>query len=248
MSIYITGDCHGDYRRFSTEIFPEQYTMGKSDYVIVCGDFGYWSEDREQLWWRKWLDKKPFTTLWVDGNHENYDLLASCPVKEWNGGRVQYVAPSIIHLMRGQVYDIAGCRIFTFGGAQSHDIQGGILEPDDPEFKLKKKQLDKGDMPYRINHVSWWKEELPSAEECAEGLQNIEKCGGEVDYVVTHCVPTKVQEMIVRKMFKSDRLTDYLQDVDEKLKYKKWFFGHYHDNCNVSEKHILLYEQIVRIW
>ena len=45
MSIYITGDCHGDYRRFSTEIFPEQYTMGKSDYVIVCGDFGYWSED-----------------------------------------------------------------------------------------------------------------------------------------------------------------------------------------------------------
>ena len=37
MSIYITGDCHGDYRRFSTEIFPEQYTMGKSDYVIVCG-------------------------------------------------------------------------------------------------------------------------------------------------------------------------------------------------------------------
>ena len=46
----------------------------------------------------------------------------------------------------------------------------------------------------------------------------------------------------------SDRLTDYLQDVDEKLKYKKWFFGHYHDNCNVSEKHILLYEQIVRIW
>ena len=50
MSIYITGDCHGDYRRFSTEIFPEQYTMGKSDYVIVCGDFGYWAEDREQLW------------------------------------------------------------------------------------------------------------------------------------------------------------------------------------------------------
>lgn len=103
-------------------------------------------------------------------------------------------------------------------------------------------------MPYRINRVSWWKEELPSAEECAEGLQNIEKCGGEVDYVVTHCAPTKVQEMIGRKLFKPDRLTDYLQDVDEKLKYKKWFFGHYHDNCNVSEKHILLYEQIVRIW
>lgn len=45
MSIYITGDCHGDCRRFSTEIFLEQYMMGKKDYVIICGDFGYRSED-----------------------------------------------------------------------------------------------------------------------------------------------------------------------------------------------------------
>ena len=45
MSIYITAYCDGDYRRFSTEIFLEQYMMGKKDYVIICGDFGYRSED-----------------------------------------------------------------------------------------------------------------------------------------------------------------------------------------------------------
>lgn len=248
MSIYITGDCHGDYRRFNTEIFPEQREMTKDDYVIICGDFGYWSEDKEQLWWLRWLDQKPFTTLWVDGNHENYDLLKTCPVKEWHGGKVQEIMPSVIHLMRGQVYEISGCTIFTFGGAQSHDIQGGILELDDPEFKSRKKQLDKGYLPYRINHVSWWKEELPSEEECREGLRNIEKCNVTVDYVVTHCAPTKIQDIVGNGLFVPDRLTDYLQEVEERLQYRKWFFGHYHDNRNVTDRHILLYEQMIRIW
>lgn len=248
MSIYITGDCHGDYRRFGTEIFPEQKELTKDDYVIICGDFGYWSTDREQLWWRKWLEQKPFTTLWVDGNHENYDLLAACPVSEWHGGKVQYVMPSVIHLMRGQVYTIDGCRIFTFGGAQSHDIQGGILELDDPDFKVKKKQLDKESIPYRINHISWWKEELPSEDQCAEGLRNIEACGGRVDYVITHCAPTKIQDSLGRYLYQPDHLTDYLQKVEEQLRFKKWFFGHYHDNRNVTGQHILLYEQIIRIW
>lgn len=248
MAIYITGDCHGDYRRFNTECFPEQKEMTKSDYVIVCGDFGFWSKEPEQLWWRDWLEQKPFTTLWVDGNHENYDMLKECPAEEWNGGKIQRITPSIIHLMRGQVFEIDDCRIFTFGGAQSHDIQGGILEPDDPDFKKKKRDLDKGFLPYRVNHVSWWKEELPSEEECKEGVRNIEAYGGEVDYVVSHCASTTVQAILSEGMYKPDRLTDYLMEVEEKLRFKKWFFGHYHDNRNVDNKHVLLYEQIVRIW
>ena len=44
--------------------------------------------------------------------------------------------------MRGQVFEIDGKSIFAFGGASSHDIAGGILEPDDPDFKKKKKKLD----------------------------------------------------------------------------------------------------------
>ncbi len=28
---------------------------------------------------------------------------------------------------------------------------------------------------------------------------------------------------------------------------EKWFFGHYHDNVNVNEKEILIYEQMLRI-
>lgn len=248
MSIYITGDCHGDYRRFNTQIFPEQKEMTKNDYVIVCGDFGLWSESKEQLWWRNWLDAKPFTTLWVDGNHENYDLLQQYPVEEWCGGKIHRITPSIIHLMRGQVFQIDGCRIFTFGGAQSHDIQGGVLDPDDPDFHEKKKELDRGYLPYRINHVSWWAEELPSEEEYQEGLRNIKTCGGEVDFVVSHCVSTTAQAILSHGTYKADALTDYFMQVEQMLQFKKWFCGHYHDNQNIDEKHLLLYEQIIRIW
>lgn len=61
--------------------------------------------------------------------------------------------------MRGQVFEIDGKKIFTFGGASSHDITGGILETDDPNFKQKKKKLDKEYEPYRINHLTWWEQD-----------------------------------------------------------------------------------------
>ena len=38
--IYVTGDTHGDFERFREDIFPEQKTKTKDDYVIICGDFG----------------------------------------------------------------------------------------------------------------------------------------------------------------------------------------------------------------
>ena len=71
--IFMTGDCHGDYRRFGSSIFKARKEMTKADYVMICGDFGLWKDDAEQWYWLKWLEAKPFTTLWVDGNHENYD-------------------------------------------------------------------------------------------------------------------------------------------------------------------------------
>lgn len=245
--IYATGDCHGDYRRFAMEIFPEQKEMTKNDYVIVCGDFGYWDESKEQKYWMKWLDNKPFTTLWVDGNHENFDLLKKRKVTRWHGGNVQYIMPSVIRLMRGQIYDIEGLKIFTFGGAKSHDISGGILEPTDPRFKIKKRKLDKNQELYRINHVSWWKEELPEEEELAEGLRNLITNNWSVDYIISHCCATSTQERIAGEEYQPDILTRYFEKIKEMCRYRKWFFGHYHDNRNVNSREILLYEQIIRI-
>ena len=110
--IYITGDCHGDFERFSKNIFPEQNEMTKDDYVIICGDFGgVWNKDTEspkEKWWLNWLQEKSFTTLFVDGNHENFDRLYNYRVEEWHGGKVHKIRPSVIHLMRGQIFTIDG--------------------------------------------------------------------------------------------------------------------------------------------
>lgn len=104
--IYITGDCHRNFERFNTRNFPEQKEMSKEDYVIICGDFGgIWDqeeESKEETMLMDWLDCKSFTTLFVDGNHENFDRLYEYPVEEWHGGKVHKIRPSVIHLMRAR--------------------------------------------------------------------------------------------------------------------------------------------------
>ena len=249
--IYITGDCHHDFGRFNTEFFPEQAEMTKEDFVIICGDFGgVWNKDVEsksEKWWLDWLEGKPFTTLFVDGNHENFDRLYSYPVEEWHGGKIHKIRPSVIHLMRGQVFMIDGKKIFTFGGASSHDIEGGILDPDAPDYKEKKRELDRGWLPYRVNHSSWWAQELPSMEEMEEGFNNLARNGNKVDYIVSHCCASSTQTLLGGPGFKPDILTDYFEELRQTVQFKKWFFGHYHDNRNVSAEEILLYEQVIRI-
>ena len=249
--IYITGDCHRDFTRFHVEIFPEQKEMTKEDFVIICGDFGgVWDKDASGAKEKKLLDElenKPFTTLFVDGNHENFDRLYSYPVEKWNGGNVHKIRPSVIHLMRGQVFTIDGKKIFTFGGASSHDISGGILEPDDPDFQEKRRELNKGWKPYRINHLSWWKQELPTVTEMQEGRANLQANGNKVDFIVTHCCAASTQALIGGGMFQQDYLNHYLEEIRREVQFKKWFFGHYHDNRNVNAEEILLYEQVIRI-
>ena len=247
--IFITGDCHAKFHKFNSLNFSEQKSLTKDDYVIICGDFGgVWNKDIESVeeaYWMNWLNNKPFTTLFVDGNHENFDRLYSYPVEEWNGGKVHKIRPSVIHLMRGQVFELAGKKVFTFGGARSHDIQDGILELDDPHFQETRKALDKQRAMYRINHHSWWQEEMPSREEMEEGLRNLAKHDNAVDFIVSHDCPTSVQQTFGAGLMKPDALTQYFEKIKKSITYDKWFFGHYHDNREIDDKHMLLYDYVL---
>ena len=118
---------------------------------------------------------------------------------------------------------------------------------DDPDYKKKKKELDKGWRPYRINHLSWWKEELPSEEEKNEGRKNLQRYDNKVDFIVTHCASSSTAALISCGVYKPDTLMAYLEEIRQSVKFKKWFFGHYHDNRNVNAEEILLWEQIIRI-
>lgn len=246
--IFATGDTHGDWMtRLNSRSFPEGVELTKDDYVIICGDFGLWHDTKEERYNLEWLDNKPFTTLFVCGNHENYDRLYEYPVKKWCGGKIHKICSSVFHLMRGQVFDIQGKKLFTFGGASSHDVQDGILEPDDPRISKWYRDYDK---MFRINHTSWWKEELPSEEEMTEGMMNLKQNGSQVDYIITHSPYTSALRQMDQGsgVYKTDILTDYLQEIKESVEYKKWFFGHMHVNQNFQgDNAIAIYEQIIRI-
>lgn len=261
--IYITGDTHGDFWRFDPSVFPEQKEMTKDDYVIICGDFGgIWcpespykinGQDKHNLELEgKQIDKLnelPFTLLFVDGNHENFDRLYDYAIIDWHGGKVHRIAPSVYHLMRGQVYEICGKVFFTFGGASSHDVSDGIIPYDNEgkwidEARELYKQF-KG--RFRIDHLSWWKQELPSQEEMQEGLDNLEKNCNHVDYIITHSPSASDIAKLGHGAYKQDILTKYLEEIKQKAEYKKWFCGHMHVDKNLSDKEIVLYEQIIRL-
>ena len=160
--IFITGDTHGDFRRFSTDHFPQQKRMSRNDCAIVTGDFGgVWDDSPREAYWLDWLEEKPFTTLFVDGNHENFEKLNALPVHTWHGGKVHYVRPHVIHLMRGQVFEIGGVTFFTMGGAASHDIQDGILDPASSGFEQEYWFKRRTRQTFRVKGVSWWSRNCP---------------------------------------------------------------------------------------
>ena len=248
--IYVTGDIHGEYWRCDDSYFPEQDEMTKNDYLIICGDFGGIWDPAEGISEKElfdWLENRPFTTLFIDGNHENFDRLYAYPVEEWHGGKVHKISPSIIHLMRGQIFTLDNMKVFTFGGAASHDISGGILDPSDPDFKTKELELRRSGKSWRINHFSWWVQELPTDEEMQEGRNNLATCDNKVDVIITHCCPSSLQKLLCNAEYSTNTLTDYLEQIHQDVEYKKWYFGHYHRNRNMSDKDILLYRQFIRI-
>lgn len=209
--------------KLSVDAFPDQKQLDKSDYVIICGDFGgVWDGGKTDKYIQQWLEDKPFTTLFVAGNHENHSLLTQYKIEQWNGGHVHFIQPSIIHLMNGQVFSINNVKFFVMGGARSTDKE------------------------YRVIGKSWWPEEIPSQAEYDEALHNLEASDRKVDFVLSHCAPDSVQHWI-NPLFEHDRLTFFLETVKQDLNYNAWFFGHYHVNKNIDDKHFCLYEQIVQI-
>lgn len=252
--IYVTGDAHADWgKKFSTDAFPEQKEMTRDDFVIVCGDFGIWHDTKTEKWWLNWLEDKPFTLCFVDGNHENFDRLYSdeFEIVDFHGGKAHKIRENVYHLMRGYIFDICGKKIFAFGGASSHDIRDGILDREDfnsdEDFEKTVNEWYLKDKWFRINHISWWSQEMPSQEEMNFGLKTLADNGNKVDYIISHCCPQEVASIFSNGSYKPDKLTQYFNDVKNAVDFDKWFFGHYHDNMQILGNFYLLYEQIVRV-
>lgn len=226
--IFVTGDTHADID--SDKLFDTDFSkrLSKDDFVIVAGDFGYvWNGEEKEAANIKRLEELPFTLLFIDGNHENFDMLDAYPVETWHGGKVHRIGNGIIHLMRGQVFEICGKSIFTFGGADSTD-----------KFM-------------RTEGLSWWKQELPSEAEIEEGLSNLERAGWNIDYAITHTCPDHVLDMFAKRSkfrLRSDILTLYLERIFQRLNFRKWFLGHFHFDAELNDKITVVFNKMICLY
>ncbi|EJE7236652.1 metallophosphoesterase [Clostridium botulinum] len=228
--IFVTGDTHfpNDIEKLNELNFPEYSNLTKDDYVIIAGDFGgVWENSEKELCYREWLQNKPWTTLFIDGNHENFDLLNSYKVEQWHEGKAHKINDSIYHLMRGQVFNINNLKFWTMGGATSTDKEN------------------------RREHITWWQEEIPNQIEMREGLDNLRKHNNEVDYILTHTCSSSILQDITRiygfQPKPEENLNKYLKIIEEKVDFKRWYFGHFHEDIEIDSKHTLLFEKIIRI-
>ena len=220
--IYITGDIHGDKSRFESSAVRN---LKKGDTLIICGDFGFlWDGSKREQKVLEKLGKKKFNICFVDGTHENFELLNSYKVEKWNGGKVHNITGNIYHLMRGQVFEIEGMKFFTMGGGESPDID------------------------IRFENNSWSKFELPSREELLEGAENLEQVDCKVDFVITHEPPVKIKTFLALKdgdESSVNGLNTYLEELSGSCEFRRWFFGSMHLDKYVSSTHVCVFRKVI---
>lgn len=235
MSVYVTGDIHGELqmRRLGHKRWRQGRQLSKQDFLIVLGDFGILWEDKqlpkeERL--LQWLDQRKYTVLFVDGNHENFSRLDTLPTESRFGGTVGVVSSSVYHLRRGEIYNLDGRSFFTFGGASSVDKR------------------------YRIPGRSWWAREVPSEEEKVYACTNLEKAQWKVDYILAHTLPEHVVMQVYKvhptRQEELDPTRRFLDYVVTNTQFNRYYAGHWHDDAVFvvnNKNYSVLYEQVKEV-
>ena len=218
--LYVTGDVHGEHR-WNKRCLPNVDKLTEEDILFVCGDWGHiFHGNRLEESHLNEMATYKFTIAFVDGNHENFDELYKYPKEIWNSGYVHRIRRNVVHLCRGQVFDIAGTRIFTMGGGYSRD-----------------KAL-------RTEGVSWWPQEMPTEEEYAEAEENLRKAGFKVDYILTHTAPEETMMQFHPFHPEEARLNFFLEWVREHTEYKHWYLGHMHQNRDLWRNQTVLWYDV----
>lgn len=218
--VYITGDMHGEFKRFETKQI-KRFT--DDDILMVCGDFGFiWNGSENEKQTLISIGEKPYKTLFVDGTHENFDLLDKYPVEELFGGRVHHISGNLYHMMRGEIYTINNETYFAFGGGDSPDRE------------------------IRINSGTWYSREMPSIDEMTYGVENLNKYNYKVDYIITH-EPSGNARGLIDNRAEVSAIGSFFDELAKNVNYKCWYFGSVHFDRRVSGKNQAVFTETVPI-
>lgn len=224
MATFLKGDIHGNL--FEVIDFINRFNLGKNDNIIILGDCGIaWRKDKKDLAQniKLWNECGNGVKLYfIDGNHENFNILNSLPIEN-NMGKI---ADNIYHLRRGQVYEFENKKILVCGGADSID-------------KYR-----------RIENFTWWKEEAISQEtidDIPAGHYDyvLTHCCPRSVFEKNRIYLSTLQFLDENKINHSSE--DMLEQLKNKITFDHWFFGHYHINCNLDEKFTCLFEDFMEV-
>lgn len=217
--IYITGDTHGRFDRILK--FCEENETTKDDILIILGDAGinYWEDSRDKRLKKK-LAQFPITILCIYGNHEQRpENIVSYKYEEWQGGLVlcETDYPNIKFAVDSEVYQLNGKEYIAIGGAYSVD-----------KF-------------YRLARGYKWFEDEQPCEDIKEAVEfQLESQDNQIYGVLSHTCPLKYEpvEVFLPMIDQStvDKSTEeWLDDVEDKLCYEKWYCGHYHTDKSIDK-------------
>jgi DNA repair exonuclease SbcCD nuclease subunit len=224
--IYVTGDTHGylDFDKLSPTNFILGNSLTKNDYLIILGDVGVFRFNQEFL---KEFEQKPYTTLMIEGNHEDYSFIKSLPSVEMFNGYVKKVNESLFILQRGQIYTIENKTFFTFGGAKSVD-----------RYR-------------RTEGVDWFPEEETNYAEITYALDYLVMHKNKVDYILTHDCSQSALEYLAKIYRFYPEITShnkFFEEIKNIIDFKMWYFGHHHKDIVIKgDKERCLYNEIVEL-
>ena len=228
--IYLTGDTHGNFQRIAD--FCYQTNTTKHDLLIILGDagFNYYlnQHDTEN---KQFANNLPITLLCIHGNHEERPYLVKSndsnepTYKEFQfADAMAYYEPkfkNIIFAKDGEIYNLNNHKCLAIGGAYSVDkyyrIRSGYhwFSSEQPDDKIK-------------NHV----------------MQTLDVNNWKIDVVLSHTTPLKYEptEWFISGLDQStvDQSTEqWLDTIENKLNYKKWYAGHFHGEKIIDKLKIM---------
>lgn len=212
--VMMLGDVHGNSNwtmhaiRYAAE--------GGADVIVQVGDFGIWQGLAGQMFLRDvqlTLDDYGIDLYWIDGNHENFDIINDRPTMRKPHNRrgpwsfPEY--PNILHLPRGYRWEWFGKTWMALGGAVSVD-------------KMHRKE-----------GLSWWPGETLTDNDVEYASRP-----GKVDVLVTHdCIagvpvpgikPIGESEWPDWVLIESNEHNRKIRDVVEATRPELMIHGHMH--------------------
>lgn len=217
--LYFTGDMHGNIGRFHDKPFKR---LRKGDTLVICGDFGFlWEGTDAEKKRVAWIAKRKYCVLFVDGKHENFDLLAEYPVVEFSGGRARHLGGNLYQLLRGEVFTLEGKKLFAFGGGESADKE------------------------FRVAQGKWWEEELPTYREMENAVEALAKVENRVDYIITHEPPAIAKTLSSERSDSINTLDAFFDELCREVSFTRWFFGSVHQNKRLSSRYYALFDDVI---